>query len=1554
MVWISPRRNVAILGLALWFLSMASSAAVRLDARSVTRPGLQQKLAANIPQPWLDNLEAGLALATVEYRPVLMLFSSPECGWCQRLKTDVMQDPALAELLGQFVRVELDAGIHRETAAQYGVRGVPALRLLRADGFVQGGADGYMDAAALRQLLEPSLNPEIVRTMQAPSREVLALLKGTAVAPADWPAILEALGQESLRDEIRDRIMQLNPFPGGDVVALLAHPRLAVRTGALDLLEELAGSTFGFDPWQGGAEAGDAQGEALARWQSWAGGMTGKVDTVYASLDEASITRHVQDLVSGERERSLRAMRLLGQGGEGVAAALVSILAEAPDLDEGARCRIREVQYTLALPRRGTLPPEETAHRLVYGNPDVRLRTLSSLAALGKRALPILREFLGDPDPMVRETAVEAMLAAGQRLALADVGSLLQSETDRHVQHAVLRGLGGVRSRAGMLMLLPYVAHADESLAVASLDSLSRLEFRDPVDAVGKALEDPRWRVRAAALETAGKLNMSTLAGKVVELLRREQDRFVRVTAVRTLAALEARQSAPVLAEWFAQDDTLKGPVIAAYAEMDIPLPQAFIDAVKKLSGDALLSVVQVLPDTDEQGLPLAAALASHPETDVACVALRLLGSYAGRKGQYMPMVVEALRSDSRARQLAVLEAVNRRDYYDNEAVTDFDALAAEEAAEATPQAAAPDGGSPVDDLFAAFADPAGRVSLTAANPGQDVPATSSVADASPVDDLFADFAAAANPGQGILVTSSVAVVSGPLAGVAGARPGLLESLVGLFMPGSSEPGYSSSRSAQMAVSWTEFGTAAAVLLASGEPDVRLEAALWMGSQGDARAVPELVADPASRTSAQRVAIASMLARILHRDGFERLVSFLDDPDSSVREQAVAVLFGSRIGMERIFATLQKPGTRMAVADVVTADLPDSRPELREPLRTHALALLQQQPGSEALQNAGLILLSEAGDARDRAAIEPLLDAQSPYQRRAAWFALARIDRPRFEEQVARVAGDASARVRVTVPAVYSQGSAPWVHFLDAETPLRGKHYSDYSSMRGLSRRAFPVTVREVLASLCQDPDAGVRFEALFCLLNNRQPLDLQQLVEAAEALPDRKAAGQRIASFMMMNSEQLGKAFSVLLPYIEDSSFSDSSLERLRKRLADDSGEAGEGVIFKPLQARHAEARQGEGPEAADTPPESPALHAVFFTKPGCRECLRVEAMLETLRTALPELTIETLEIGRPAAMRLNQVLCGRFRAPTAMAGVTPAIFSGGGYLIRDGFSADSLGALLAASSAIPLAEWRTVSEADEAVAAVAIEERFSDISVLLLLAYALSDSVNPCAFAAIIFFISYLQVTRRSPREIAQVALAFIAAVFLTYLALGFGIGEALARLSALRRAGALMNVLMAALTLVLALLSLNDARLCARGRMEAMTLQLPALLKRRIHSVIRGNARQRAFVLAAFSTGVLISVLELACTGQAYLPAIHYMLRSSDRIWDAAGYLVLYNLAFVAPLFVIFGLVYRGMRSERMVEWLRRHAAAVKLVSALLFLVLFVILLRHDVLPNWQAYL
>ncbi|MDH7486823.1 MAG: hypothetical protein QHJ81_11170 [Anaerolineae bacterium] len=349
----------------------------------------------------------------------------------------------------------------------------------------------------------------------------------------------------------------------------------------------------------------------------------------------------------------------------------------------------------------------------------------------------------------------------------------------------------------------------------------------------------------------------------------------------------------------------------------------------------------------------------------------------------------------------------------------------------------------------------------------------------------------------------------------------------------------------------------------------------------------------------------------------------------------------------------------------------------------------------------------------------------------------------------------------------------------------------------------------------------------------------------------------------------------------------------------------------------------------------EVPTIHLAYFYQPGCRECDRVQVDLDYLQRRYPQLVVHAFDVKAEAA--LCEWLGQRAGVPEEKRLTAPAVFVGDEALVAEDLHARSLEELIArhvTSGAEPVWEGR---EEAHSLATQSIVERFRSFGLLTVLAAGLVDGLNPCAFATIVFFISYLAFMERKGQEILAVGAAFALGVFLTYLGVGFGLLRFLTALPFLSTVSRWIYGLTALLCLVLAGGNLYDWWQARRGRPQDMQLKLPTRLRRKVNQVIREGARLPAFVAVALVSGAVISLIELACTGQVYLPTIVFVLGVPQLQAKASLYLVLYNLMFILPLVIVFTLAYFGVTSQQLGFFIHRRAAAIKLATAGLFLLL-----------------
>ena len=372
-------------------------------------------------------------------------------------------------------------------------------------------------------------------------------------------------------------------------------------------------------------------------------------------------------------------------------------------------------------------------------------------------------------------------------------------------------------------------------------------------------------------------------------------------------------------------------------------------------------------------------------------------------------------------------------------------------------------------------------------------------------------------------------------------------------------------------------------------------------------------------------------------------------------------------------------------------------------------------------------------------------------------------------------------------------------------------------------------------------------------------------------------------------------------------------------------------GVDYPDIPGLQADVSPTPTSQAAASPP----IHLAYFYQPGCQECDRVQLALTYLKREYPQLAVCAFNVREQAP--LCEWLCERAGVPANKRLIAPAVFVGDEALVGDEVHTRSLEELLARyarTGAAPLCQgW----EAASAETAANIVERFRSFGLFTILGAGLVDGLNPCAFATLVFFISYLTFMGRRGREVLAAGGAFTLGVFLTYLGVGFGVLKFLAALPFLSGISRWVYGLTAVLCLALAAGSLYDWWQARRGKVEAMRLKLPTRLRRWINRTVREGAGLRAFVPVTFVTGIVISLIELACTGQVYLPTILFVLGVPELRLQAGLYLLLYNLMFILPLVVVFVLAYFGTTSQQLGLFIQRHTATVKLATAGLFVLL-----------------
>ena len=237
----------------------------------------QKEAAAPAGIEWKVAVDAALADAGTQSRPILLDMYTDWCVWCKVLDESTYTDAKFIEFSKGFTCARVNAEVDTATASRYRVRGYPTVLVLRPDGTEIDRVVGYYRAPEFMALVQDYLA----------GRNTLASLAAAESAQGQEPEFLSKLAdrysEHGLTHEARSRYLKLialDPKNGSGLVddALLNLGRMsrgekdyaAYRKYAqtvLDRYSDSDGAKTAFlqvaDSWKRGGDLGRARKQYL-------------------------------------------------------------------------------------------------------------------------------------------------------------------------------------------------------------------------------------------------------------------------------------------------------------------------------------------------------------------------------------------------------------------------------------------------------------------------------------------------------------------------------------------------------------------------------------------------------------------------------------------------------------------------------------------------------------------------------------------------------------------------------------------------------------------------------------------------------------------------------------------------------------------------------------------------------------------------------------------------------------------------------------------------------------------------------------------------------------------------------------------------------------------------------------------------------------------------------------------------------------------------------------------------------------------------------------------
>ena len=213
------------------------------------------------------------------------------------------------------------------------------------------------------------------------------------------------------------------------------------------------------------------------------------------------------------------------------------------------------------------------------------------------------------------------------------------------------------------------------------------------------------------------------------------------------------------------------------------------------------------------------------------------------------------------------------------------------------------------------------------------------------------------------------------------------------------------------------------------------------------------------------------------------------------------------------------------------------------------------------------------------------------------------------------------------------------------------------------------------------------------------------------------------------------------------------------------------------------------------------------------------------------------------------------------------------------------------------------------------------------LVVAAAIIDSVNLCAFSVLLLTVAFLFSAGNLRSRVFKIGGFYIAGIFLTYVLIGLGIMQTLHFFNApnfMAKIGASILILFGGINIINEFFPAFPIK-----------LKIPSGVHQKMAGLI-----QKSSVPTAFFLGVLVGLYEFPCTGGPYLMILGFLHDRATYIKGVA-YLLFYNLVFVLPLVITLFIASNETLLGKLRMWKENKNIRIKFLSGIAMIVLGVII-------------
>jgi len=233
--------------------------------------------------------------------------------------------------------------------------------------------------------------------------------------------------------------------------------------------------------------------------------------------------------------------------------------------------------------------------------------------------------------------------------------------------------------------------------------------------------------------------------------------------------------------------------------------------------------------------------------------------------------------------------------------------------------------------------------------------------------------------------------------------------------------------------------------------------------------------------------------------------------------------------------------------------------------------------------------------------------------------------------------------------------------------------------------------------------------------------------------------------------------------------------------------------------------------------------------------------------------------------------------------------------------------------------------SEYEADVSPIEETDEFQALTLWGLVAAAVVDSLNPCTIAVMVMLLSIILISG-GRKQMLFAGFTFTLVIFVCYILLGLGILQVMGN-------PMLTDIFFKAATVGLFILAAMEINGYLSYKPGFFSVEMPMWLRPHAKKVIEKATSIPGVAVAAF----FCSLFLLPCSSGPYLVVLAIISKAVTL--NSLFYLILYNLIFVLPMFLITAAIYFGYTTvEKIGETKEKYIKQLHLVSGIVLSLLF----------------